>query len=63
MNKTKITYWQDGKFNLGFINEYPEYVTQGMNLDEIIDNLKDIYSDIQSEKIPGMRKTMELELI
>jgi len=25
MNKQKITYWQDGKFWLGYIDEYPEY--------------------------------------
>ena len=63
MNKFKITYWQDGKFWLGFINEYPEYTTQGMTLDELIENQKDIYHDISNKLIKGKRKTMELELI
>jgi predicted RNase H-like HicB family nuclease len=43
MNKFQITYCQDNKFWLGFINDYPEYTTQGMSLDEFIENLKDIY--------------------
>jgi predicted RNase H-like HicB family nuclease len=63
MNKLQITYWQDGKFWLGYINEYPEYTTLGMSLDELIENLKDIYHDISNELIQGKRKTMELELI
>jgi predicted RNase H-like HicB family nuclease len=62
MNKNKVTYWQDGNYWLGFINDYPEYVTQGLSLEELIENLKDIYQDISKELIPGKRKTIELEL-
>ncbi|MDQ1265444.1 MAG: hypothetical protein QG635_594 [Bacteroidota bacterium] len=62
MKKYSITYWQDGKYWLGYINDYPEYVTEGLSYDELIDNLKDIYHDITNELIPGKRKTIELEL-
>ena len=62
MQKTKITYWQDGKFWCGYINDYPEYVTQGFSYEELIENLKDIYSDIQNNLIVGKRTTIELEL-
>ena len=61
MNKTKLTYWQDGNYWIGYINEYPEYLTQGLSLDELIGNLKDIYHDISKELIPGKRKTIEFE--
>lgn len=47
----KITYWQDGKFWLGYIDEYPEYVTQGLLYEELIENLKDISHDIENELI------------
>jgi hypothetical protein len=63
MNKTKITYWQDGIYWLGYINEFPEYLTQGLSLEELIDNLKDIYYDISNELIPGKRKTIDMELV
>jgi predicted RNase H-like HicB family nuclease len=62
MNKKTITYWQDGEYWLGYINEYPEYVTQGVSIEELIENLKDIFHDISNELIPGKRKSMELEL-
>jgi hypothetical protein len=62
MNTTKITYWQDGNFWLGYINEYPEYITQGISLEELIENLKDIQHDISNELIPGKRKTIEVEI-
>jgi len=62
MMKQKITYWQDGRFWLGYLNEYPEYLTQGENFEELIENLKDIYEEITSENIPGLRKTIELEI-
>ncbi len=62
MNKKTITYWQDGKFFLGYINDYPEYVTQGLSLDDLIEHLKDIYDDIKNDHIPGKRHTIDLEL-
>lgn len=62
MNKQKITFWQDGQFWLGYINDYPEYVTQGLSFDDLIEHLKDLYHDISNELVPGLRKTIELEL-
>ncbi len=61
MNKKKITYWKDGEYYLGYINDYSEYLTQGLSLDELIENLKDINADIVNELIPGKRQTIELE--
>lgn len=63
MDKIKVTYWQDSKFWLGYLNDFPEYVTQGLTLEELFDNLKDIFNDIKNEQIPGLRKTIELELV
>jgi predicted RNase H-like HicB family nuclease len=62
MNKLKITYWQDGNFWLGYLNDYPEYATQGTSLEDLIENLKGIYQDITNELIPGKRMTIELEM-
>ena len=51
MNKTKITYWQDKEFWIGYINEYPEYLTQGLSLEELIENLNDIYNDVKNDLV------------
>ena len=46
MNKKKVTYWQDNEFWLGYMNDYPDYMTQGYSLYELFENLKDIENDI-----------------
>jgi len=64
MSKAKIsfTYWQDGDFFLGYLEEYPDYVTQGESLEDLKEHLKDIYKEINEGNIPNVRKSAELEL-
>jgi len=57
---TKFTYWQDGDYYLGFLNDYPDYQTQGMSKEELVDNLRDLLADLESGEIPYIRKTEEL---
>lgn len=40
---------------LGYLEEYPNYVTQGATVDELEQNLRDIYLDLSSGKILGVR--------
>ncbi len=60
MTKVKIVYWQDEGMWLGYLQDYPDYLTQGETLDELMDNLKDIYQDIVDNKIYAVRKVGEL---
>jgi predicted RNase H-like HicB family nuclease len=62
MENKKVTYWQDGVFYLGYANDYPEYITQAYSLQELIDNIKDIISDVDNELVPGKRITEEIYL-
>ena len=62
MQNIRYIYWQDGEFWLGHLEEYPEYVTQGMTLDELRDNLTDLYKDLSSGEIPCVRKVGELQV-
>jgi hypothetical protein len=50
--KIKYIYWKDGEFWLGYLEDYPDYMTQGSILEELQVNLKDIYKDLTSGKIP-----------
>lgn len=43
MEKKKHVYWQDEDMWVGYLEEYPDYWTQGKTLEELKDNLKDIY--------------------
>ena len=47
---------------LGHLEEYPDYLTQGETLEELQDNLKDLYVDLTSGEIPGVRRVAELPL-
>lgn len=62
MEKVKFIYWQDGNWWLGYLEEYPDYMTQGESLEELKENLKDVYRDLTSGEIPCVRKVAELEV-
>jgi hypothetical protein len=62
MDKVKFTYWQDGQMWLGYLEEYPDYMTQGNTLDELEENLRDIYNEVASGNIPNVRRTAELKV-
>jgi predicted RNase H-like HicB family nuclease len=60
MRNVKYTFWQDGEFFLGYMNEYPDNLTQGYSKDELLDNLKDLLADLESGEVPFVRKTEEM---
>ena len=60
MKTFKFTYWQDGEYYIGHLNDYPDYHTQGYSKEELMENLKDILKDIESGDIPYIRKVEEL---
>ncbi|MCX7002895.1 MAG: type II toxin-antitoxin system HicB family antitoxin [bacterium] len=62
MNNVKIIYWQDGAQWLGYLQEYPEYMTQGSDLHDLQEHLQDIWHEIQAGTLPGARKMMELAM-
>ena len=60
MEKTKFVYYQEDNKWVGWLEEYPDYRTQGITLDELKQNLKDIYEDLTTGKIPNVRRRGEL---
>ena len=41
---------------LGYLEEYPDYWTQGESREELQENLKDIFQELTSGNIPGVRR-------
>jgi len=62
MKSIRYVHWQDGEMWLGYLEEYPDYMTQGESIEELEENLRDIYADLNSGAIPGVRKVAELHL-
>jgi hypothetical protein len=60
--KKKYTYWQDDEMWLGYLEEYPDYWTQGETEEELRENLLDIYNDLEGRMIPNVRRVAELEV-
>nr|VFJ44016.1 MAG: Predicted nuclease of the RNAse H fold, HicB family [Candidatus Kentron sp. DK]VFJ53483.1 MAG: Predicted nuclease of the RNAse H fold, HicB family [Candidatus Kentron sp. DK] len=56
----QYTYWQDEDMWLGFLDEYRDYLTQGETLEELRENLLDIYRDLAGGHIPAVRHHGEL---
>ena len=58
----KYTYWRDGEFFIGFLNDYPDYRTQGTSKEDLVENLKSLLEDIESDEIPFIRKVEEVSV-
>jgi len=58
-----FTYWQDGKDGIGYLDEFPDYSTQGSSLEDLQQHLQDLYRDLSSGLIPNARRHAQLELV
>lgn len=61
--KAKFTYWKetDGRY-LGYLNAYPDHWTQGDDLEDLKEQLKDLFRLFSADEIPGIRKEEELDI-
>ncbi len=59
----RITFWKeaDGRY-LGYLNEYPDHWTQGDDLADLKERLRDLHQTFSAEDIPGIRKEEEIEV-
>ena len=60
MSKARYVRWQEGEMWLGYLEQYPDYVTQGESLSDLEEHLRDLYRDLTSGEIPGIRTVAEL---
>ena len=60
LRKLEYSFWQDGEFYIGHLNNYPDYETQGYSKDELIENLKDLLVDFESNEVPFIKRVEEL---
>lgn len=62
MQALRFVYWQDGDAWLGYLEEYPDYQTQGTSLEDLKDHLRDLWSDITSGHVPAIRRVGQLDV-
>jgi hypothetical protein len=51
-----FSWYQDGLMFIGWLEDFPDYRTQGESLEELAENLADLESDLLSGEIPGVRR-------
>jgi len=62
MQKVNIVYWEDEGAWIGYVQEYPDYWTQGETLEDLEEHLRDLYQDLASGEIPGVRRVKQLDV-
>ena len=60
MRTARYVHWQDGAMWLGCFVEFPDYPTQGETPPELEENPPDLYGDLTSGEIPGIRGVADL---
>ncbi len=60
METIKFVYYQEDEMWVGWLEEYPDYRSQGKTIEELKQNLRDIYPDVGSGNIPHVRRCGEL---
>jgi predicted RNase H-like HicB family nuclease len=49
MRVVKVVVWEEDGAWLGYLQEYPDYWTQGETLEDLREHLKDLYHELTSE--------------
>jgi predicted RNase H-like HicB family nuclease len=62
MERKRYIFWQEDETWLGYLEEYPDYWTQGETEQELKENLAHIYKHVISETLRSVRKVAELEV-
>lgn len=59
--KVSFTFWveSDGNY-IGYLNDYPDHWTQGINLQDLKELLIDLYHLFTKEPIIGIKKVEQL---
>ncbi len=63
MRTVQYTFWRDEEFFIGYLNEYPDYETQGYSKEELIENLTSLLSDVESNEVPFIKKVEEFAVV
>ena len=56
MQTTKIVYWEGDCLWLGYVQEFPDYWTQGDSLDDLRDHLRNLCTELTGGTLTGIRR-------
>lgn len=56
----RFVHWKDDSAYLGYLEDYPDYITQGESEEDLKEHLIDLYRDLTSGELPYVKKIDEL---
>ena len=62
METKRYVYYEEDGLLVGWLEEYPDYLTQGETMDQLRDHLLDLYKELTSGEIPCVRRVGELSV-
>jgi len=62
METKRFIYYEEEGMLVGWLEEYPDYRTQGETMDELRENLLDLYKELTAGQIPCVHKVGELSI-
>lgn len=60
MTTAKYVYWQDEDMWIGYLEAFPDFLTQGETLEDLQEHLRDIHLEVASGSIPLVKRVGEL---
>ena len=60
MHTDKIVYWEEDGSWIGYLQEFPDYWTQGDTLEDLESHLHDLYADLAGGGLPGIRRVADI---
>jgi predicted RNase H-like HicB family nuclease len=60
MSTVKVVVWEEEGGWLGYLQDYPDYWTQGKTLKDLKEHLRDLHRDVTGGEIPGIRRVEDL---
>ncbi|MBM3328068.1 MAG: type II toxin-antitoxin system HicB family antitoxin [Calditrichaeota bacterium] len=62
MQTLDYSFYEDDGWLVGWLLDYPDYQTQGESIEELEENLRDIFDDITDGYIPHVRRIGHLTI-
>ena len=56
MSIARYVHWQNDGMWLGYFEEFPVYLPRGESPEQLRENLRDLYADLSSGEIAGIRR-------
>ncbi len=62
METKRFIYYEEDGYFIGWLEDYPDYRTQGRTMEELREHLVEIFNELTCGEIPCVRKVGELTI-